>query len=211
VQVTGIYKLDMDQEMAHVAASEKKTQCLWHRRLLVDHLCRKSMKFLAGGVATGIEFSDTDREPRAACIKDKHSTVVFKPSRNITTQKLKLIHSDVCGPVEEESWGGARFVLTLTGDFTRKICAYTMTKESEIKETVKEFKTIVENQARKKMKVLRTDNGGECVNSDLLQDCLKVCAIVSYRAVPHKPEQNVVVRCGSSLHINARPRHSSSG
>jgi hypothetical protein len=81
VQVTGIYKLDMDQEMAHVAASEKNTQRLWDRRL--DRLCSKSVKFLAGGMATGMEFSYTDSEPRAACIKGKHSTVVFKPSWNM--------------------------------------------------------------------------------------------------------------------------------
>lgn len=68
-------------------------------------------------------------------------------------------------------------MLTLTDDFTMKICAYTMTKESEIKDSVKEFKTIVGNQTRKKMKVLRTYNGGECVNK-VLQDCLKVCAVV---------------------------------
>jgi hypothetical protein len=42
--------------------------------------------------------------------------------------------------------GRARFVLTLTDCFTTNICAYTMTKKSEIEEIVKEFKTIVENQ-----------------------------------------------------------------
>jgi hypothetical protein len=104
--------------MAHVAASEKKTQRLWHRRL--GHLCRKSMKLLAGGMASGIEFSDTDDEPYTACIKGKHSKVGFRSSINRAMQKLELIRSDFCEPMEEESWGGVRFMLTFIDDFTRK-------------------------------------------------------------------------------------------
>jgi hypothetical protein len=50
--LNGIYKVDMSQEMVHVAASEKKMQRIWQRRL--DQLCRKSMLLLPGGVASGI-------------------------------------------------------------------------------------------------------------------------------------------------------------
>jgi hypothetical protein len=101
----GIYKLHMVQNMAHAAASETKMQRLWYRRL--GHLCGKSM-------ATGIEFSDTDDEPCAACIKGKHSKAVFKCSKYRAVQKLDLIHSDVCGPMEEENWGGVRLDLRKT-------------------------------------------------------------------------------------------------
>lgn len=59
------------------------------------------------------EFNDTDSEPFTACVKDKHRKLVFKSSRNRATQKLELIRFDIYDPVEEESWGGMRFMLTL--------------------------------------------------------------------------------------------------
>jgi hypothetical protein len=61
-------------------------------------------------------------------------------------QKLELINSDVCGPMEEENWGGVRFMLTLIPDFTRKTFVYTVRKKSDIKERFKEFKSMVPNR-----------------------------------------------------------------
>jgi hypothetical protein len=68
---------------------------------------------------------------------------MFKSSKNRATQKLELIHSDVCGPMEEESWGGARFMLTLINDFIRKTNILTMIKKSDVKERLKEFKIMI--------------------------------------------------------------------
>jgi 5'-3' exoribonuclease 2 len=87
-------------------------------------------------------------------------------------QKLELIHSDVCGPMEEENWGEGRFMLTLIHDFTRNTFVYTVWKKSDIKERFKKFKSMVENQTGKRIEVLRTDDGTEYVNTDL-QDYLK--------------------------------------
>jgi hypothetical protein len=42
---------------------------LWQRSL--GHLYKKSKKILAGGMASGIVFSDTDDEPYAASIKSE--------------------------------------------------------------------------------------------------------------------------------------------
>jgi hypothetical protein len=66
--LNGIYKLDMAQEMDHVAATDKRTHRLW-QRLRLRHLCRKSMKVVATGMATGIQLSDTDNEPCTVALK----------------------------------------------------------------------------------------------------------------------------------------------
>jgi hypothetical protein len=92
--LNGIYKLDMAQEMAHVAATDNKMHRLW-QRLRLGHLCRKSMKVVVRGMATVRDFSDTDNEPCTSCTKGKHSKVVSKSSKNRAMQKLELIHSDV--------------------------------------------------------------------------------------------------------------------
>jgi hypothetical protein len=46
-----------------------------------------------------------------------------------------------------------------------------------VKESFKEFKNMVENQADKRIKVLHTDNGTVQVNREF-QDYLKKCGIV---------------------------------
>jgi hypothetical protein len=63
---------------------------------------QKTIKFLAGGLATGIEFSDTD-DVYTVCIKGKYSKVVFKSSKNRVPQKLELIHPEFCGPRKRET------------------------------------------------------------------------------------------------------------
>jgi hypothetical protein len=68
--------------------------------------------------------------------------------------------------MEEESWEGARFMLTLINDFMRKTDIYTMKKKSDVKEILKEFRIMMQNQTGKRMKVLHTDNGTEYVTRD---------------------------------------------
>jgi hypothetical protein len=47
-------------------------------------------------------------------------------------------------------------------------------KKSEVFDKFKEFKALVENQTEKKIKVLRTDNGGEFCGNEFEEFCKKV-------------------------------------
>jgi hypothetical protein len=42
----------------------------------------------------------------------------------LATEKLGIVHSDVCGPLEQTSWSGARYFVTFIGDFIRKTSVY---------------------------------------------------------------------------------------
>jgi hypothetical protein len=81
----------------------------------------------------------------------------------VTREKgiLELVHSDVFGPVIVPSLGGSMYYVSFIDDFSRKTWIYFMRKKSKVFEKFKEFKSLVENQTDKKIKVLRTDNGGE--------------------------------------------------
>jgi hypothetical protein len=116
---------------------------------------QKTIKLVAGGLVTGIEFSGTDDELCTFCTKGKHSMVAFKSSENRVPQKLKLIHPEFCGPKEEENWRGARFRLTLT----RKTSVYRKRNKSDVKERFKEFKNMIENQRSRGIRVFLTNNG----------------------------------------------------
>jgi transposase InsO family protein len=75
-------------------------------------------------------------------------------------------HSDLWGPSQVPSKGGAWYFVTFNDDFSRKIWVYFLKKKSDVFVTFKQWKTLVKNQTGKKIKRIRTDNdmkfcGGE--------------------------------------------------
>jgi hypothetical protein len=73
---------------------------------------------------------------------------------------LGLVHSDVCDPMSISARYRSRYFIKFTDDFNRYDYVYLMRHKSESFEKFKEFKTEVENQLGKNIKVFRTDRGG---------------------------------------------------
>ena len=66
-----------------------------------------------------------------------------------------------------------------------------MKLKSEIFETFKGFKAMVENKFNKKIKSIRSDGGGEYVKIDFHNFCESEGILMEY-SVPYKPKQNGV-------------------
>lgn len=64
-----------------------------------------------------------------------------------------------------------------------------MKHKDEAFETFKEFKALIENQTGKKIKVFRSDNGGEYVSNEFI-NFFKKEGIKKETIVPFTPEQN---------------------
>jgi GAG-pre-integrase domain len=124
--VGGMYKLDATRKTERAstaAAGESNTHKLWHQRL--GHLNRRDMGLLAKGMVTGMHVTGTSDEQCLPCIEGKHSRTPFKSvGGKRAKEKLELVHSDVCGPMSEPSWGNSRYLVTFTDDFTRKTFGY---------------------------------------------------------------------------------------
>eukprot|EP01018_Ginkgo_biloba_P001301 Gb_29290 [translate_table: standard] len=69
------------------------------------------------------------------------------------------------------SLGGAKYSLAFTDDFSRKVWVYFLKKKSETFEKFKDFKKQVETESGKKIKVLRTDGGGEYGSREFKRFC----------------------------------------
>jgi hypothetical protein len=80
---------------------------------------------------------------------------------------LDLIHSDLISPFPHPSINKARFFLIFVDDFSRFTWIYFLRKISEVFQHLKDFKSLVETQSGKKIKVLGTDNRGEYVNHEI--------------------------------------------
>lgn len=102
---------------------------------------------------------------------------------------LELVHSDVFGPTEVTSIGGANYFVTFFDDFTRKVWIYMLHKKSEVFSKLKFFKDMVENQIGKKIKCLLTDNGGEFCSLKFDNFCADN-GIRRIKTVPFTPQKN---------------------
>ena len=59
-------------------------------------------------------------------------------------------------------------------------------------ERFKEFKSLIENLSEKKIKIIRSDNGGEFTSNEFNDFCNEV-RIKSDLTIPYNPQQNGVV------------------
>ena len=84
------------------------------------------------------------------------------PKRDIKIEGvLELIHSDVCGPMPSSSISGYVYYVSFTDDYSHKTWIYFLKTKDEVFSKFKEFKALIENLSKRKIKILRSDNGGE--------------------------------------------------
>jgi hypothetical protein len=91
------------------------------------------------------------------------------------------------------SLGGARYFLTYIDDFSMKVWVYSLKSKGECLEKFKEFKALVETQSEHKIKLFRSDNGGEYISKGF-QGFLKAHGIEKQTSTPYRPQQNGVAQ-----------------
>ena len=72
---------------------------------------------------------------------------------------LDLIHSDIIGPLPTPSYGNSKYVLNFIDDFLRYYWLYFLKLKSEVFETFKVYKDLVENACENTIKIRWTKNG----------------------------------------------------
>ncbi|KAH9733855.1 hypothetical protein KPL71_017172 [Citrus sinensis] len=107
-------------------------------------------------------------------------------------QTLDYVHSDLWGPSQVSSHGGARYFITFIDDYSRRVWFYVLKHKSEAFEKFKEWTALMETQTEKRLKRLRTDNGLEFCSSDFENFC-KSKGIARHRTVRHTPQQNGLI------------------
>lgn len=169
----------------------------WHRRLghqgnqHVEKILRKC----------GVDYVK-DEVKCVSCIKGKADRIPF-PKRDKRAKSCgEYVHADLCGPMDVESLGGARYYLLIKDEFSHFRFLYTLKKKSEAAEKIMDYVTMVERQQQVTLKVLRTDNGGEFVNK-VLGDFLMKKGIIHQTTIPYTPQQNGCVERENRTVMNA--------
>lgn len=177
-------------ETAHWAANKvnENSILLWHLRMA--HLNFSALKKLPGcteGVKITKELDENFQ--CCSCLEGKQTRLTFKHKGSRASKPLEIIHSDLCGPMENTSYGGMKYFISFIDDFSRMVFIYFMKDKLNVLEIFKDFKSKVENQLNDKIKAIRTDNGKEYCNSNF-ENYLINCGIVHQTSTPYTPQQN---------------------
>ena len=101
------------------------------------------------------------------------------------------MHSDIIGPMPITSMNGSSYVLNSIDDFSRYTWVFFIKKKSEVCEKFTELKALIENASGQKIKILRSDNGGEYISNEFLH-IFSQSGIQVQHSVPYTPQQNDV-------------------
>ena len=213
--VNKLYQLDCEPvrlEHASTVHEQNNDMEIWHQRL--GHLNGHQLNDITQKeLATGISFPKSTRLSFCeGCVHGKMQRKPFKSVGGIrSTRKLQLVHSDVCGPMQTESIGGKRYLVTFIDDYSRCCAVYFLRKKSEVLSKFKDFESIVTYEYEQSIGSLRTDNGGEYVSREF-EAYLKSKGIQHELTIAHTPEQNgVAERLNRTLMESARAMISHAG
>jgi hypothetical protein len=180
-------------EAAQLARTTTATASIdvWHARL--GHISVDSiLKMVRSGMARGIDVGGN--EPTDYCEECEASghTRSPIPKETLTRSKevLGRVFSDVC-EVQTITREGFRYFITFVDDHSRFLTVYPIKKKSDALEIFKEYLAEAERQSGNKLKILRTDGGGEYFSSDFIK-YLKDAGIVHEKTNPHTPQENGV-------------------
>ncbi|KAE8734204.1 PLAC8 family protein [Hibiscus syriacus] len=182
----------MSAESAYVDRTRKnETSDLWYIRL--GHVSYSKLSVMVKkSMLKGLPQLDVRTYMVCAgCQYGKAHQLSYDESKFKEKEPLELVHSDVFGPVKQQSISGMRYMVTFIDDFSKYVWVFFMKEKSDTFSKFKVFRDSTEGEVGKKICCLRTDNGGEYRSNEFSQ-YLRECRIRHQYTCANTPQQNGV-------------------
>lgn len=121
------------------------------------------LRFLRRTVTGVSKLSTKQDDVCRGCALGKYAKAAYSRSNSRVKSVLGLIHSNICRPMSTKTLSGTEYSVTFIDDHSKKTWVYSLKTKDEVFDRFKEFKALVENLTGKRIKVLRSDNGGEYI------------------------------------------------
>ena len=154
---------------------------LWHARL--GHVNYKYLqKMINMEILAKLECNKSKCQ---VCVESKFSKHPYN-SVEMNSEPLDLIHTDICDMKSIPSHGGKKYFITFIDNCTRYCYVYLLNSKDEAIDAFKQYKIEVENQLNKKIKMIRSDRGGE-YEFPFQEICLEN-GIIHQMTAPYTPQ-----------------------
>lgn len=190
----GLYHLKQAPESALLVNPKHSDLCkhLWHRRL--GHRDVQAVdKIVRDNLGHGLKLDPCEVQSVCGpCCEGKMIRESFpKVSDSKSCAVGDLVHTDLGGPMEEDTPSGNRFYIVLVDDYTRYGVVYLLRRKSEAEDRIREYCSLVKNQFGHLPKRIRSDGGGEYLSGSL-RKYFAESGIVHELTAPYSPQQNGV-------------------
>ncbi|GJX23326.1 retrovirus-related pol polyprotein from transposon TNT 1-94 [Tanacetum coccineum] len=191
--VNGMFKLNVmvvknDINKMNSSAYLIESSNVWHGRL--GHVNFNSMRRLIKFNSIP-NFHIDSKYKCETCVEAKLTRSSFKSVKR-KTEPLDMIHTDICDLKSLPTKGGNKYFITFIDDCTKYCYVYLLKSKDEAIDKFVLYKTEVENQLGQKIKVVRSDRGGEYV-SPFADLCAKH-GIRHELTAPYSPQQNGIAK-----------------
>lgn len=146
-------------------------------------------KMIKNKAVDGIELSEETSFLCEACQYGKQTRRTFKSAIPKETAPGEVVHTDVCGPIEETALNGAKYFMIMKDDATEFRTVATLRNKEEVAHRLMEYCNMIKTKFGSEVKIVKSDNGREYVNG-FLHEQFKKRGIIHETTAPHNPEQN---------------------
>lgn len=170
-----LYKISLEESKSSCLLTKmEENTWLWHARL--GHVNFQALELMSREeMALGIPEMKKPLKHCEGCLMSKQSRKPFPSQATFSSRKtLEIVHADICGPITPTTPGGNRYFLLFVDDFSKKMWVYLLKEKGGAFEAFKVFKALVENGTERRIKILRTDRGGEFCSKEFTSFCERV-------------------------------------
>ncbi|KAL0641364.1 hypothetical protein Bca4012_102815 [Brassica carinata] len=163
------------------STAEKIDSITWHARL--GHPHERALNLMLPGVVF-------ENDKCEACILGKHCKNVFPRTSTVYENCFDLIHTDVW-TAPSFSRDNHKYFVTFIDEKSKYTWLTLIPSKDRVIDAFKNFQAYVTNHYHAKIKILRSDNGGE-YTSYALKSHLDHHGILHQTSCPYTPQQNGV-------------------
>ncbi|OMO63131.1 Integrase, catalytic core [Corchorus capsularis] len=159
---------------------------LWHSRL--GHVSSSRLRYMSSvGLLGNVKYSDIS--DCKACKLAKFSALPFNKSTSVSNAAFDLVHSDVWGPSPVATKGGSLYYVLFVDDYSRYSWIFLLRHRSEFFQIYSKFVAMVKTQFSSKIKVFRSDSGGEYTSTQF-EELLASEGTLFQSSCTDTPQQN---------------------
>ena len=95
----------------------------------------------------------------------------FKGKAYTSKETLEIVHTDLCGPIEVQSYKGEKYIMIFVDEYSRMMTIMFLKKKFDAFQMFKWYLARDEEKIGKSLKCLRSDRGREFISNEFEMFC----------------------------------------